>query len=82
MQDIIRRFKRRKVLDWNEFPSKVAIQLNDTHPALSIVECLRILIDIEQLDENFSWNLVTKTFNYTNHTVLPEALEKWGVALF
>lgn len=77
----MRRFKRRKVVDWNELPTKVAIQLNDTHPALGIVELLRILIDVEQLDNNVAWNIVTKTFSYTNHTVLPEALEKWGVDL-
>lgn len=55
--------------------------MNDTHPALAIVELLRILIDIEGLDSTHAWNLVTKTFSYTNHTVLPEALEKWGIDL-
>ncbi|CAD8130098.1 unnamed protein product [Paramecium sonneborni] len=55
MQDIVRRFKRRKVLDWIAFPAKVAVQLNDKHPALAIVELLLILIDIEQLDNMNSW---------------------------
>lgn len=78
---MLRRFKRRKAIDWNELPQKVAMQLNDTHPALAIVELLRILVDIEGLDNTHAWNLVTKTFNYTNHTVLPEALEKWSIGL-
>jgi starch phosphorylase len=59
----------------------MAIQLNDTHPALAIVEMLRILIDIEELDEHLAWALTQKCFSYTNHTVLPEALEKWGIDL-
>jgi starch phosphorylase len=59
----------------------MAIQLNDTHPALSIVELLRILIDIEELDREYAFELVYKVFSYTNHTVLPEALEKWSIDL-
>ncbi|KAJ5950567.1 Phosphorylase [Penicillium vulpinum] len=78
--DIIRRFKKTKRA-WGEFPDQVAIQLNDTHPALAIVELQRILIDKEGLEWDEAWTIVTKTFGYTNHTVLPEALEKWSVPL-
>ncbi|KAJ5481966.1 hypothetical protein N7475_000778 [Penicillium sp. IBT 31633x] len=78
--DIVRRFKKTKRA-WNEFPDQVAIQLNDTHPTLAIVELQRILIDKEGLEWDEAWSIVTKTFGYTNHTVLPEALEKWSVPL-
>jgi len=78
--DIVRRFKKTKRA-WSEFPDQVAIQLNDTHPTLAIVELQRILIDKEGLEWDEAWNIVTKTFAYTNHTVLPEALEKWSVPL-
>ncbi|KAJ6143590.1 hypothetical protein N7471_003043 [Penicillium samsonianum] len=78
--DIVRRFKKTKRA-WGEFPDQVAIQLNDTHPTLAIVELQRILIDKEGLEWDEAWNIVTKTFGYTNHTVLPEALEKWSVPL-
>lgn len=53
--------------------------MNDTHPALAIVELLRIMIDEEHLDQETAWNIIYDTFSYTNHTVLPEALEKWSV---
>ncbi|KGO73997.1 Glycogen/starch/alpha-glucan phosphorylase [Penicillium italicum] len=78
--DIVRRFKKTKRA-WAEFPDQVAIQLNDTHPTLAIVEFQRILIDKEGLEWDEAWSIVTKTFGYTNHTVLPEALEKWSVPL-
>lgn len=78
--DIVRRFKKTKRA-WNEFPEQIAIQLNDTHPTLAIVELQRILIDKEGLEWDEAWSIVTKTFSYTNHTVLPEALEKWSVPL-
>ncbi|PYH48430.1 glycogen phosphorylase [Aspergillus saccharolyticus JOP 1030-1] len=78
--DIVRRFKKTKRA-WSEFPEQVAIQLNDTHPTLAIVELQRILIDQEGLEWDEAWGIVTKTFGYTNHTVLPEALEKWSVPL-
>lgn len=80
LYDIVRRFKKTKRA-WSEFPDQVAIQLNDTHPTLAIVELQRILIDVEGLEWDEAWNIVTKTFGYTNHTVLPEALEKWSVPL-
>lgn len=81
LHDIVRRFKKSKRA-WSEFPEQVAIQLNDTHPTLAIVELQRIFIDLEGLEWEEAWNIVTQTFGYTNHTVLPEALEKWSVGLF
>lgn len=81
LYDIVRRFKKSKRA-WKEFPDQVAIQLNDTHPTLAIVELQRILIDLEGLEWEEAWSIVTQTFGYTNHTVLPEALEKWSVPLF
>lgn len=80
LYDIVRRFKKTKRA-WSEFPDQVAIQLNDTHPTLAIVELQRILLDTEGLEWDEAWNIVTNTFGYTNHTVLPEALEKWSVPL-
>lgn len=80
LHDIVRRFKKTK-RSWREFSDQVAIQLNDTHPTLAIVELQRILIDIEGLEWNDAWDIVQNTFGYTNHTVLPEALEKWSVPL-
>jgi starch phosphorylase len=80
LHDIVRRFKKSH-RPWKEFPDQVAIQLNDTHPALAIVELQRIFIDIEGLTWDQGWDIVTRTFGYTNHTVLPEALEKWAVPL-
>jgi starch phosphorylase len=78
--DIVRRFKKTKRA-WSEFPDQVAIQLNDTHPTMAIVELQRILFDLEGLEWDEAWQIVTNTFGYTNHTVLPEALEKWSVPL-
>jgi len=80
LYDIVRRFKKTK-RPWREFPDQVAIQLNDTHPTLAVVELQRILIDLEGLEWDDAWNIVQETFGYTNHTVLPEALEKWPVGL-
>lgn len=80
LQDIMRRFKETKN-PFSEFPNHTAIQLNDTHPTLGIPELMRILIDLEGLEWKKAWEIVTATFSYTNHTVLPEALEKWSVDL-
>uniref|UniRef100_A0A4X2KP46 Alpha-1,4 glucan phosphorylase n=1 Tax=Vombatus ursinus TaxID=29139 RepID=A0A4X2KP46_VOMUR len=82
LQDVIRRFKASKFgTVFDAFPDQVAIQLNDTHPALAIPELMRILVDIERLPWSKAWKITTKTFAYTNHTVLPEALERWPVEL-
>ncbi|KAM9841956.1 glycogen phosphorylase, liver form [Aulostomus maculatus] len=86
LQDIIRRFKTTKKgnpvrISFESFPDKVAIQLNDTHPAMAIPELMRIFVDIEKLDWDTAWDLTKRTFAYTNHTVLPEALERWPVEL-
>jgi starch phosphorylase len=79
--DIIRRFKVENQ-DFKCFAEKVAIQLNDTHPALAVAELMRVLIDQEELDWDTAWDITVKTFAYTNHTVMPEALECWSVLLF
>ncbi|MGC8766458.1 MAG: glycogen/starch/alpha-glucan phosphorylase [Brevinematia bacterium] len=81
LQDIIRRFKKQFGNNFEVFPDKVAIQLNDTHPALAIPELMRILIDIENLPWDKAWDITVRTFGYTNHTVMPEALEKWEIGL-
>jgi len=81
IQDIIRRFKKHNT-DFLTFPDKVAIQINDTHPAVAIAELMRILIDEEALDWRDAWEITVKTFAFTNHTIMPEALEKWPVTLF
>ncbi|KNC54737.1 glycogen phosphorylase 1 [Thecamonas trahens ATCC 50062] len=80
LQDILRRFLKRP-REWEELPDKVAIQLNDTHPSIGIVELLRILVDEHGLEFERAWGIVVKSFHFTNHTVLPEALEKWPVEL-
>jgi starch phosphorylase len=81
LKDIIRRFKKNNE-DWNDFPEKVAIQLNDTHPSITVVELQRLLHDEYALPWALAWSIVTRTLAYTNHTLLPEALEKWSVGLF
>ena len=82
LRDIIRRHFRTPGNSWGNFADKVAVQLNDTHPAISIVELMRILVDEENMTWEAAWTIANKTFAYTNHTLLPEALEKWGVGLF
>ncbi len=81
IMDIIRRFKTDSAVFQN-FPDKAVIQLNDTHPSLAIVEFMRILLDEEQLEWDAAWDLTVRTFAYTNHTVMPEALECWSVPMF
>jgi starch phosphorylase len=81
MADLVRRFQRYNA-DWEKLPEKAAIQLNDTHPSMSVPELMRILLDDVHLGWDQAWDLTKKTFGYTNHTLLPEALEKWPVAWF
>jgi len=81
LADLVRRFRRRNA-DWNTLPEKVAIQLNDTHPSMAVPELMRILLDDAHLGWDQAWGLTQRTLGYTNHTLLPEALEKWPIAWF
>ena len=81
LADIVVRFRRRGN-EWQALPEKVAIQLNDTHPTIAVAELMRILLDQAGLGWAEAWDLTTRTLAYTNHTLLPEALEKWPVRLF
>jgi starch phosphorylase len=82
LRDIIRRHFRSPGNSWANFGGKVAVQLNDTHPAIAIAELMRILVDEHNQEWDQAWATATATFGYTNHTLLPEALEKWGLPLF
>ncbi len=82
LQDIMRRFQADHQKNWEKFTEKVAIQLNDTHPAVAISELMYILVDKEKLPWETAWDITVRTFGYTNHTLLPEALERWPVSLF
>ncbi|MEQ1599588.1 MAG: glycogen/starch/alpha-glucan phosphorylase [Methylotenera sp.] len=86
IQDILRRFITTREIktkaDWKDLPNKVAIQLNDTHPAIGVAEMMYQLVDEHGLEWDFAWDLVTKIFAYTNHTLMPEALETWSIELF
>jgi len=81
LQDIIRRFLVLHPDSFDDFPSKVALQLNDTHPTIGVPELMRLLMDVHGLGWTQSWDITTRVFSFTNHTVLPEALEKWPVEL-
>ncbi len=86
IQDILRRFlsmhEMKKPADWQLLPEKIAIQLNDTHPAIGVAEMMHQLVDMHHLDWALAWSLVNKIFAYTNHTLMPEALETWSIDLF
>jgi starch phosphorylase len=79
--DIVRRYKRMHT-SFDAFPDKVAIQLNDTHPSIAVAELMRVLVDEELLDWDNAWSITERTIAYTNHTLMPEALERWPVAMF
>jgi len=81
LQDIIARFRKRDV-NWSALPDRVAIQMNDTHPALAVAELMRILLDEAKLPWDQAWDITLRTLAYTNHTLLPEALERWPIELF
>ena len=81
LADLVRRFRRNNA-DWEQFPDKVAIQLNDTHPAMAVPELMRVLLDAAGLGWEQAWGLTQRSLAYTNHTLLPEALEKWPLAWF
>lgn len=78
LQDVMRRYKKHRQ-SFHEFPEKVAIQLNDTHPAIAIPELMRLLVDLERLPWDQAWGITQRVFGYTNHTLLPEATERWSV---
>jgi len=81
LADLVRRFRRMNS-DWTALPEKVAIQLNDTHPALAVPELMRILLDEARLSWEEAWKVTERSLAYTNHTLLPEALEKWPLSMF
>jgi starch phosphorylase len=81
LQDMLRIMRGQK-LPFSRFHEKFAVQLNDTHPAIAVAELMRLLIDIHDMDWDEAWAITQKTFSYTNHTLLPEALERWPLAMF
>jgi len=81
LQDIFKRYKRHHT-DWQDFPDHAAIQMNDTHPSLAVPEMMRLFVDQENLSWDDAWDLTVRTLGYTNHTLMPEALEKWPLPMF
>lgn len=82
LQNIVAKFKKLHGRDFSKLPQFNVIQLNDTHPTIAIPELMRILVDVEKVEWNRAWEIVQKTFAYTNHTILSEALEKWWIGLY
>lgn len=82
LQDIMKKFKKIHGREFEKIPEYIAIQLNDTHPVIAIPELMRLLVDIEGVKWEEAWEIVKKTFSYTNHTILAEALEKWWIGLY
>jgi glycogen phosphorylase len=82
LQDIVARFLKNEETSWSKLPQRVAVQMNDTHPALCVAELMRILLDQAYLPWDEAWEITVRTLAYTNHTLLPEALERWPVDLF
>ena len=82
LQDVLYRYSKHHHSGFDALPDKVAIQLNDTHPSIAVAELMRVLVDLHHLDWGRAWDITTRTFGYTNHTLMPEALETWLVALF
>lgn len=82
LQDIMKKFKKIHGREFEKIPKYIAIQLNDTHPVIAIPELMRLLVDIEGVKWEEAWEIVKKTFSYTNHTILAEALEKWWIGLY
>lgn len=81
LQDMLHRYKKNAV-GWDDLPDKIAVQLNDTHPSIAVAEMMRLLVDIHKLNWDTAWGLTTRIFSYTNHTLMPEALESWPVSVF
>jgi len=81
LQDMLFRYKKNHD-SWMQLPDKLAVQLNDTHPSIAVAEMMRLLVDIHHLSWDEAWDLTTRIFSYTNHTLMPEALETWPVAMF
>ena len=82
IKDILRRYKRAHDGDFSRFADQIAMQLNDTHPTIAIPELMRELVDEEGMEWDVAWSICQRVFSYTNHTLLPEALETWPVYLF
>jgi starch phosphorylase len=81
LQDMLHRYLKNHTT-WEQLPNKIAVQLNDTHPSIAVAEMMRLLVDIHHLAWDEAWGLTTRIFSYTNHTLMPEALETWPVAMF
>ena len=81
LQDMLYRYKK-NAEGWDSLPDKIAVQLNDTHPSIAVAEMMRLLVDMHKLNWDAAWGLVTRIFSYTNHTLMPEALETWPVSIF